>query len=100
MTLTLDIADNSISLGEVRALVSLALEKDLSQAIARRDAYRAECRHFELAHGVSIAAFLEGFESGALGDEAYLFDWFAAKQALDRWERRVEVLSGVTVAGT
>jgi len=99
MTLTLDIADNSITLGEARALVSSALEKEHLQAKARRDAYLAECRRFESKYGLSTEAFLQGFESGVLGDDEYLFEWFAAKRAFDQWDRRVEILAGVTVAG-
>ncbi len=37
------------------------------------------------------------FESGALGDEAVYFDWYAAKRGLDLWERKLRILSGVTV---
>lgn len=99
MTLTLDVADNNINLGEVRALVSTALEKELLQAQARRDTYLAQCNRFEQEHGMTSNHFLVAFEAGELGDDEYLFDWFAAKQGLDRWQHRVKVLSGVTVAG-
>jgi len=37
------------------------------------------------------------FESGALGDDAEYFDWYAAKRGLHLWERRFRILSGVQV---
>jgi len=40
---------------------------------------------------------MQQFESGALGDDAEYFDWYAAKRGCDLWERRFCMLSGVKV---
>ena len=44
---------------------------------------------------MSFDEFMRQFESGALGDQAQYFDWYAAKRGLDLWERRYRILSGV-----
>ena len=99
MTLTLDItANEDFNLGEVRDIVTSALERELLQARSRRDAYQLECQSYEERYGITTDAFAVAFEEGTLGDDAYLFDWYGAKQGLDRWNRRVDILTGVTVA--
>lgn len=42
-------------------------------------------------------SFLAAFETGELGDEADFFDWYGMKRIYDSWERRVQILSGVSV---
>ena len=43
------------------------------------------------------AEFVQRFEAGELGDVADYFDWFAAKRGLDLWERKLGILSAVSV---
>ena len=66
-------------------------------ADARRTYFERACRTFEQQHQMSSEEFMQQFESGALGDEAIYFDWYAAKRGLDLWERRFRILSGVEV---
>jgi len=86
-----------ISLDEVRAVLSSALRQEVNLARARRAHFERACRTFEQRHGISSDEFMRQFESGALGDEAVYFDWYAAKRGLDLWERKLRILSGVTV---
>lgn len=46
---------------------------------------------------MSSDAFLEAFDSGRLGDDEYLFDWYAAKMGLDGWGRQIQLLEGLSV---
>ena len=38
-----------------------------------------------------------GEEVGELGDDAYLFSWYAVKHALDTWERHYQILLGTSI---
>ncbi len=40
---------------------------------------------------------MQGFESGELGDDEYLFNWYAVKRGFDYWDREVRILSGVSL---
>jgi hypothetical protein len=80
---------------EVREVLDAALRHQADLAKARHDYFERACRAFEQQYHISSDEFLEQFESGALGDDAEYFDWYAAKRGLDLWERRFHILSGV-----
>lgn len=86
-----------VSLDEVRRVLSNALRHEADLAAARRTYFEHACRAFEQQHQMSSEEFMRQFESGALGDDAEYFDWYAAKRGLDLWERRFNILSGVEV---
>jgi hypothetical protein len=89
--------DEGFTAAEVETAVVNALERDLKQAQVRRDLFARECSEFEQQHGMSSDAFLKAFEAGQLGDDEYLFAWYAAKMGLDGWDRRVQILEGLSV---
>jgi len=82
---------------EVRKVLSSALRNEAELASARRAYFERACHAFEQQHQMSSEEFMQQFESGALGDDAEYFDWYAAKRGLDLWERRFHILSGVQV---
>ena len=82
---------------EVRQVVDAALRREADLASARRTHFERMCRAFERQYHMSSEAFMEQFESGALGDGVEYFDWYAAKRGLDLWERRSRILSEVHV---
>jgi hypothetical protein len=86
-----------VSLDEVRRVLGNALRHEVDLADARRSYFERACRVFEQQHQMSSEEFMRLFESGALGDDAEYFDWYAAKRGLDLWERRFHILSGVEV---
>jgi hypothetical protein len=86
-----------VSLDEVRRVLGNALRHQVDLAGARRSYFERACRAFERQHKMSSEEFMRQFESGALGDDAEYFDWYAAKRGLDLWERRFHILSGVKV---
>ena len=55
------------------------------------------CDSLESTYQMTSDEFLVRFESGELGDDQYLFDWYAAKQGLNYWLQRYELLSKVTL---
>jgi len=86
-----------VGLDEVRRVLGNALRHEVDLADARRSYFERACRVFEQQHQMSSEEFMRLFESGALGDDAEYFDWYAAKRGLDLWERRFHILSGVEV---
>ena len=87
----------AINLDEVRRVLDSALRHEADLADARRAYFERACRAFEQRYQMSSEEFMRQFESGALGDDADYFDWYAAKRGLDLWERRFRILSGVEV---
>jgi hypothetical protein len=87
----------AVSPDEVRKVLDDALRHEADLAGARRAHFERICTVFEQQYRMSSEEFMEQFESGALGDDAEYFDWYAAKRGLDVWERRFQVLSGVSV---
>ncbi|MBT3185203.1 MAG: hypothetical protein HN342_11850 [Nitrospina sp.] len=49
--------------------------------------YEKALKEFEKKHQITTQAFLEGFESGRLGDDADYFDWYAFAKLLARWRK-------------
>jgi hypothetical protein len=82
---------------EARQVLGSALRQQADLANARRAHFERACQAFEQRHHMSSQEFMRQFESGALGDEAEYFDWYAAKRGLDLWERRFSILSGARV---
>ena len=88
---------DTVSQDEVRKVLDSALRHEADLADARRAHFERICRAFEQQYRISSTEFMQQFESGALGDDADYFDWYAAKRGLDLWERRFRILSGVKV---
>jgi len=82
---------------EVREVLSGALRNQTDLADEKRAYFKQACRAFERQYQMSSQEFMQQFESGALGDDAEYFDWYAAKRGVDLWERRFSILSGVQV---
>jgi len=87
----------AVSQDEVRKVLDGALRHEADLAGARRAHFERICQTFEQQYRMSSEEFMQQFESGALGDDAEYFDWYAAKRGLDLWERRFQILSGVKV---
>ena len=82
---------------EVRSVVGAALRRETELARARRDQFARDCGAFEARYRMQSDEFMRRFEAGELGDAADYFDWFAAKRGLDLWERKLGILSAVSV---
>ena len=82
---------------EVRNVLDSALRHEAELARARRAHFERACAAFEEQYRMSSDEFMRQFESGTLGDEAAYFDWYAAKRGLDLWDRRLRILSEVSV---
>ncbi len=81
-------SSTAASLDEIRHVLSHALHNEAELAGARRAYFERTCRAFEQQHQMSSEEFMVQFESGALGDDAEYFDWYAAKRGFDLWKRR------------
>jgi hypothetical protein len=97
MDITLRIVHSEFPLSEVRDVVNYALRAETGQAKLRRDYYRNACHAFETEYDMSSDEFLARFASGEVGDDATHFDWYAAKQGFDIWDRRYRILSRVSI---
>jgi hypothetical protein len=82
---------------DIRSVVAFALDSAASQARQRFEHYSGLCGVFEQRYSLGSDEFLLKFEAGELGDESDYFDWYAAKHGLDIWQRRYEILSGISV---
>lgn len=73
-----------------------AWEVSLTVALAKVSQYERECLGFRRKYGASLESLQKRIE-GITGDEDFvveedLADWEFAEQALELWQRRVEVL--------
>ena len=87
----------TISREEVYKVLDSALRHEADLADARRARFKRICTNFEQQFQMSSEEFMKKFDSGAIGDDAEYFDWYAAKRGLDLWERRFQILSEVKV---
>ena len=97
MTIALRLQPVGFAEEEIRTTLADALQREAEQARLRRDHYAGVCRKFEQTHHLNSDEFMVRFERGDLGDDAFAFDWYAAKRGLDLWDRRFRILSGVAM---
>lgn len=88
---------NELAKDEVTTVLGSAVRHELELARARRDEFLKDCQVFEAKYHFSSDEFLKRFESGELGDDADFFTWFFVKEAFDKWDRRYQILLGVSL---
>lgn len=97
MQISLTLPANGLTVEQARDILGESIQDETAQAQVRMAYFAGLCRELEAAHQMSSAEFFERFEAGELGDDQYLFDWYAAKQGLDYWSQRYHLLSKVTL---
>ncbi len=95
MQISLTLPANGLTDEQARAMLGEVIQDEVQQAEARITYFAALCRAFESAHQMTSDEFLIRFERGELGDDQYLFDWFAAKEGHDYWLQRYQLLNKV-----
>ena len=96
MKISVNLPANGLTLEQARIILGEAIHDEVAQAQTRLSYFDELCRRLESTYQMTSDVFLTRFESGELGDDQYLFDWYAAKQGLDYWLQRYELLSKVT----
>lgn len=96
MTLTVNIQRN-FPIQEVSNVIRSALAMDERMAKYRKAKYANVCKNFEVKYKINSDTFMRKFDSGELDDRDDFFDWYAAKKGLDIWNRKLEILSGITL---
>lgn len=95
MSFTLNIETN-FSPQEVTEAIRSALEHEKHVARYKVKRYSTICRDFEIKFGFSSAELQTKLETQNRNKENSFFDWYAAKRGLDHWNKRLEVLSGIS----
>ncbi len=96
MVLTVNVK-KGFSIQEVSNLIRSALAFDERIAKYKKIKYTNICKNFESKYEMDSGAFLKKFESGELDDRDDFFDWYAAKKGLDTWNKKLDILSGISV---
>jgi len=59
--------------------------------------YSIICENFESKYGFISGELKAKFETGNIGEESDFFDWYAAKRGLDHWNKKLEILSDISI---
>ncbi len=97
MDLTFNIKKKDFSLEEVSNVIRSALDTEERIAKYKKTKYFNVCRNFEKKYTMSSDIFIEKFESGLLDDRDDFFDWYAAKKGYNIWNKKLEILSGISL---
>ncbi len=97
MALALRTTPTGYKTSTIRDAISYALSFTTTQSGQRFSYYNNRCHEFEKQFNMSSDEFMQKFEEGNIGDDQVYFDWYAAKQGLDIWRERRDILSGVIV---
>lgn len=95
MSFTLNIETN-FSPQEVTEAIRSALEHEKHVARYKIKSYSTICRDFETKFGFSSAELQAKLETPNRNKESSFFDWYAAKRGLDHWNKRLDILSGIS----
>ncbi|MCQ1535880.1 hypothetical protein FTO70_09350 [Methanosarcina sp. KYL-1] len=82
---------------EVVEAIRSALEHEKHVSKYKIKRYSMICEDFEKKHGFSSSELRAKFEAGNLTDDSDFFDWYAAKRGFDHWNKRLEILSGISL---
>ena len=96
MKISINLPTNGLTLDQARIILGEAIHDEVAQAQTRLSYFAGLCDSLESTYQMTSDVFLRRFENGELGDDQYLFDWYTAKQGLDYWLQRYELLSKVT----
>ena len=89
--------NNKFSLQEVSNVIRSALTMDERISKHKITKYTKICKNFEAKYEMSSDVFMEKFELGELDDRDDFFDWFAAKKGYDKWSKKLDILSGISL---
>lgn len=96
MSFTLNI-ETEFSPPEVREAIRSALEHEKHVAKYKIKRYSVICKDFEEKFGYSSGELRARFEAGRIGEDSNFFDWYTAKRELDHWNKKLEILSGISL---
>jgi hypothetical protein len=96
MALTVNVK-KEFSLHEVSNVIRSALALDEMIAKHKKARYAKTCKNFETKYKMSSDTFMKMFDSGQLDDSDDFFDWYAAKKGLDIWNKKLDILSGISL---
>jgi hypothetical protein len=88
--------ETNFSPQEVTEAIRSALEHEKHVARYKIKSYSTICKDFETKFGISSAELRTKLETANLNKESSFFDWYAAKRGLDHWNKRLEILSGIS----
>ncbi len=95
MSFTLNIETN-FSPQEVTEAIHSALEHEKHVARYKVKRYSTICGDFETKFGLSSAELQKRLETANINKESSFFDWYSAKRGLDHWNKRLEILLGIS----
>ncbi len=76
----------------VDATIAKLVDMERSRLQAEADTLATQLETFEATHGVQSAEFYRQFQSGALGDDADLFEWSALYQMWLSVESKIQAM--------
>jgi len=97
MDLTFNIKKKDFSIDEVSNVIRSALDTEERIAKYKKNRYFNICKNFEKKYAMSSEIFMKKFESGLLDDRDDFFDWYAAKKGFNIWNKKLEILSGISL---
>lgn len=83
---------------DVSEVLNSVFSEKSSFAEYKVEYYKNICEDFEKRYKLNSGDFLKKFDGGEMGDEAVFFDWYAAKKGLDIWNRKLNILKGVSLS--
>jgi len=89
--------NSDFSMQEVSDVIRSALALDERLAKHKKARYYDLCKDFETKYKMSSDIFMQKFESGHLDDLDDYFDWYAAKKGLNHWNKKLNILSGISL---
>lgn len=78
-------------------MIRSALDTEERIAKYKKTKYLNTCKNFEKKYTMSSDIFIQKFESGLLDDRDHFFNWYAAKKGFDIWNKKLEILSGISL---
>jgi hypothetical protein len=96
MSFTLNI-ETGFSPQEVCEAIRSALKHEKHVAKYKIERYSIICKGFEEKFGYSSGELRSRFEAGNVGEDIDFLDWYSAKRELDHWNKKLEILSGISL---
>jgi len=92
MVLSIKVKNKVFPESDIKEIVKDSFERELEVAKFKLDRYSRICNSFENKYKMTSDDFISQFEGGKLNEDDDFFDWYAAKQGVEIWNKKYHIL--------
>lgn len=82
---------------DIEDTIKDSFNREIEVAKFKLDRYTRICENFEEKYKMTSDEFLFQYEGGKLNEDDDFFDWYAAKRGVEIWNKKYQILLGISL---